>query len=57
MMYTGYCPELNRNHTVTREDLNADTFNQKATVRGLIDCRYAAECTYLKEHKKCALIK
>lgn len=57
MIYNGYCPELKRNHSVDRDDLNADTFTQKSTVPGLIDCKYAPKCKYLKENKKCALIK
>lgn len=48
--YTGYCPELQRQHIVTKDELAPGLY-------GLLDCRYAQNCKYIKENGKCALVK
>lgn len=62
MQYKGFCPELGKEHIVTRDileatPLSATNYSKENQVKGLLDCRYAQYCKYLKENKRCALEK
>lgn len=48
--YKGYCPELKREHIVSKKELAPNLY-------GLLECVYAQECKYFKENNKCALVK
>lgn len=51
----GYCSELGKYVIVNREEIDSSTLEEKSFIKGLLDCKNAQNCRYLKQHHKCEL--
>ena len=54
--YQGLCHERKELMVVYRDCVVAESLNEEAQfLPTLLNCRYASECNYFKEHHKCEL--